>query len=66
MKQAEKADFTIASAPVKICFTCPHCGSDVSIPWRKVNAPMSWCDDWDDVTCPECGDAVELGEWTYD
>lgn len=60
------ADFTIVSAPVCIRFECPFCEADVEIPWKKVDVPDSWSDEWPDATCPECGASVSLGEWVYD
>lgn len=60
------ADFRIESVPHHISFTCPHCESDVEIPWRQANPPQSWSDQWDDVKCPECGEMVTLEDWEYD
>lgn len=61
------AEFRIISAPVKIAFECPYCEAEVEIPWKQINAPDYWGDDWPEVTCPECGrDDVVLGDWVYD
>lgn len=61
-----KTDFIIISAPSYITFECPHCGSKVQIPWGDLLPPECWSDAWDDVTCPECFEEVELGEYDYD
>lgn len=59
-------DFYIVSAPTHIRFDCPHCGADVRIPWKDVDTPECWVDDWPDVECPDCGKTVQLGGWEYD
>lgn len=67
MKEPPKpTDFTIESAPVNIRFQCPHCGMDVKIPWKQLNPPEYWGDQWDDVTCPDCEKTVTLGGCDYD
>lgn len=66
MSKQKPTDFTIVSAPSHITFDCPHCGSKVQIPWRDLLPPECWSDAWDDVTCPECLEEVELGEYDYD
>ncbi len=60
------ADFRIVSAPVAIAFECPFCEYEIEIPWKDVYAPGCWQDEWPDVKCPECGELVSLGDWTYD
>lgn len=66
MKQQKPTDFRIVSAPVKIAFCCPYCEEEIEIPWRDVDVPESWSDEWPFVDCPECGKSVDLGEWEYD
>ncbi len=66
IKQQELTDFRIVSAPVEIALECPHCGEEIKIPWRDVDAPECWSDRWYPVDCPECGKSIELGEWEYD
>ncbi len=62
----EPTDFTIVSAPVKINLYCPYCDSNISIPWKDVDAPEYWGDRWPDVKCPDCGREIQLGEYEYD
>lgn len=62
----EGVDFTINSRPVSIRFRCPHCYERVEISWKALNAPEYWGDSWEPVECPDCGEWVELGDWTYD
>lgn len=59
-------DFTIDSRPVSISFRCPHCNEFVRISWKALNVPEYWGDSWEPVECPDCGEMVELGDWTYD
>lgn len=66
MDRTQKVDFRIVSKPAYIEFTCPDCGSDVRIPWRQVNEPESWSDDWGTEYCPDCNAEIQLGEWEYD
>lgn len=66
IKQQEPTDFRIVSAPVEIALVCPHCGTEIEIPWREVDAPECWSDRWSPVDCPECGKSVELGDFEYD
>lgn len=56
-------DFVIVKKPAYIRFDCPHCGMGVSVPWREVNEPEYWEDDWGEVDCPMCGETVELGDY---
>ena len=65
IKQQEPTDFRIVSAPVKIALECPHCGEKIEIPWRDVDVPECWSDQWPSVDCPECGESVDLGDWEY-
>lgn len=58
--------FHIDVKPVSITFVCPHCGEEVKIPWKNLDAPEYWGDDWGCVDCPECGGTVELGDHEYD
>jgi sarcosine oxidase delta subunit len=60
------ADFRIISKPVAISFECPFCEEDVELSWAKLNPPECWCDEWEDVKCPFCGERVSLGDYTYD
>lgn len=61
-----KTNFTIASEPSYITFCCPHCEDVVRIPWRDLCPPECWWSDaWGNVTCPECLEEVELGEYDY-
>lgn len=60
------ADFRIVSRPVCISFECPFCEIEVEIPWKDVNVPKCWSDDWPDVECPSCGKEVSLGDFDYD
>jgi uncharacterized Zn finger protein len=62
----EKTDFTIVSKPAWITFDCPHCGCKTEVPWRLVNEPEYWGDDWGEVECTVCGEWVQLGEYDYD
>lgn len=59
----KKTDFYIKERPVSIILTCPHCANDVEIPWREVNAPECWSDDWGYATCPECSESILLGDY---
>lgn len=62
----DKTDFYIISKPVKISFACPHCDGEVEIPWNEMEPPECWSDDWGEVKCPDCGEPVKLGDFTYD
>ena len=66
LHKVERTDFHINVKPVSINFTCPHCGCEAEVPWRLVCEPDYWGDDWGEVTCTECGEAVELGDYDYD
>jgi C4-type Zn-finger protein len=59
-------DFTINSAPVSISLECPHCESEIEIPWKDLDVPDYWFGTWSDVECLECGKKIELGECEYD
>ena len=61
-----KTDFHINVKPVSIDFTCPHCGYEQVIPWRELDVPEYWGDDWGEVFCPRCEKPVELGDYDYD
>lgn len=58
--------FHIDTKVVSISLDCPHCGDRIVIPWKEVDVPEYWGDDWGEITCPECGKAVKLGEYEYD
>lgn len=60
------ADFRIVSKPSYIALTCPHCEEDIKIPWKDVDAPECWSDQWDPVECPECKKEIDLNDWEYD
>lgn len=67
MKKAEKpTDFHIDVKPVSITFACPHCGQTVVVPWRELDVPECWGDDWGYADCPDCEKEVKLGEYEYD
>lgn len=59
-------DFHIDTKPISISFTCPHCESEVEIPWKNVDAPEYWGDPWPSVVCPDCEKEVQLGDYEYD
>ena len=58
--------FHIDTKVVSISLDCTHCGDRVVIPWKEVDVPEYWGDDWGEIACPECGKAVKLGEYEYD
>lgn len=58
-------DFDIVSKPVEISLTCPYCDMPFTIPWNELDPPDYWGDQWDPVTCPDCGKQIELGDYTY-
>ena len=60
------ADFTIVSKPNYISLMCPHCYSDIKIPWKDVCEPDYWGDDWGEVECPDCHETIKLGDYEYD
>ena len=67
MKKPEKpTDFHIDVKPVSITFACPHCGQTVAVPWRELDVPECWGDDWGYADCPDCEKEVKLGEYEYD
>ena len=59
----EAVDFTINQKPVSISLVCPYCEFDMEIPWDEVNAPEYWGDAWKPITCPCCGERIELGDY---
>lgn len=59
-------DFHIDVKPVSVTFTCPHCGREATVPWRELNVPECWGDDWGYVECPDCEMEVKLGDYEYD
>ena len=63
---AEGTWFHIDTKVVSISLDCPHCGDHITIPWKDVDVPESWSDDWGEIECPECGETVKLGEYEYD
>lgn len=58
--------FHIDVKPVSVTFTCPHCGREVTVPWRELDVPECWGDDWGYVECPDCETEVKLGDYEYD
>lgn len=60
------ADFIIISEPVAIELECPHCEEEVRIPWREIEVPECWSDNWPSVSCPNCGKEIALDDWQYD
>ena len=67
MRETEKqTDFHIDVKPVSITFACPHCGQTVAVPWRELDVPECWGDDWGYADCPNCEKEVKLGEYDYD
>ena len=52
--------------PESVTFTCPHCGREVTVPWRELDVPECWGDDWGYVECPDCETEVKLGDYEYD
>lgn len=66
MKKEKSVDFHIDVKPVSISFECPHCGAEVTVPWRDLDVPAYWADDWGDTDCPECEKEVKLGDYEYD
>ena len=58
--------FHIDVKPVAGTFTCPHCGIEVTVPWRELDVPECWSDDWGYVECPDCEMEVKLGDYEYD
>lgn len=60
-----KTDFYINQRPVSISFDCPHCGTEIEIPWDELNVPEYWDDDWGSIECPCCGESVELGDYEF-
>ncbi|MFR5778745.1 MAG: hypothetical protein ACLUGH_10670 [Oscillospiraceae bacterium] len=58
--------FHIDVKPVSVTFTCPHCGREVTVPWRELDVPECWGDDWGYVECPDCEMEVKLGDYEYD
>lgn len=62
----EKTVFHIDTRPVSISLDCPYCEDSIVIPWRDVNVPEYWGDDWGEIVCPECGKTIVLGEYEYD
>jgi hypothetical protein len=59
-------DFHIDVKPVSITLTCPHCKTEVTIPWKEAPVPDYWGDKWGTVECPECEKEIELGNYEYD
>lgn len=65
-KQTKPTDFHIDVKPVSITFQCPHCEAEVTVPWRELDVPAYWGDDWGYIECPECEKEVRLGDYDYD
>ena len=38
----------------------------VTVPWRELDVPECWGDDWGYVECPDCETEVKLGDYEYD
>lgn len=63
---AEGTWFHIDTKVVSISLDCPHCEERITIPWKNVDVPESWSDDWGEIECPECGKTIKLGDYEYD
>lgn len=59
----ERTDFFIKQRPVSIKLECPHCDFNVEIPWRDLDVPEYWGDDWGEVECPYCEKMIQLGDY---
>lgn len=66
MANTKRADFTIVKFPAYITLECPYCGLEQRIPWDEVIEPEYWGDEWGTVSCPDCGEDIELGEYDVD
>ena len=62
----DEVDFTILRKPYAVWLVCPHCDYHVEIPWRDVDEPEYWGDDWGYVTCPDCHKELKLGDYDVD
>lgn len=62
----EPVDFNINAKFISIDFECPYCEDIVAIPWRNLDVPEHFDDDWGEVKCPCCGNVIELGDYEYD
>lgn len=60
-----RVDFTIVSRPDYIVLECPHCGDEIEVEWGDVPHDEYW-DLFSDIKCPDCGETIQLGNWSYD
>lgn len=65
-KTPMEADFTIDQRPVSITVCCPKCDEAITIPWKEVDVPQYWEDDWGEIECPYCGQRIRLRDWELD
>lgn len=61
-----ETDFYINQRPVSISLCCPHCDTDIEIPWDEIDVPEYWGDDWGYIECPYCEKQIELGDYDID
>ena len=66
MDENNPVDYTIISKPSEIEFACPHCFSDVTIPFSDVDFKTDYLGDEAYCNCPLCDKEVELGDYDYD
>lgn len=66
MAESKPCDFHIDVKPVSITLTCPYCGDEIKVPWKNLNVPEYWGDDWGEVECPFCELPIKLGDYDYD
>ena len=59
----KEADFFIVQEPVAIELKCPYCTQDISINWKDIEAPEIWVEDWGEITCPHCKEAIKLNNF---
>ena len=59
-------DYVIISKPSTVKFECPHCESDVEMPFEEVDYKTDYWNDGALVCCPYCGHEVELDDYEYD
>ena len=58
-----ETDFHINQTPVSISLCCPHCYTDVEIPWDEIDVPDYWGDDWGYIDCPYCEKSIKLADY---
>lgn len=65
-----KTIITVVNLPSHITFKCPHCGSEIKIPYSNFIGMMSeyYYGDWigDTFECPECGEEIEVKDVELD